>query len=142
LQFGGRGWNANHVEIHAAQEHVLLGRRARREAALLVSSGDEAIDRMRGPGRITDFRQRRTHRFLKRPVLAGIGGQRFVGRRRAGVDPRSQRGDLDFRERLRVERHPLDVARAGHGVHQQALVALGGQRRSAVAALANEGGMI
>ena len=32
-------------------------------------------------------RQRRSHRLLKRPVLARIGRQRFVGRRRSGIDP-------------------------------------------------------
>ena len=87
MQLLARRRQADQVEVDAAQERRLVGVGERLESAFLVLGGQEGVDRVGGPGRIFDGRDRGPDRLPERPV--GEGLPRASRRRALGppVDP-------------------------------------------------------
>ena len=119
-----RGWQANQIEIDAAQQDMARCFGARLQTPLLVFHGNEGVNRIVLPFGRRDNWQTGTNRLLKGPVLTGIERQWFIGSNGTGVDPGRELRELFRREGFALQRHPAQTPFTFDRSNQQAVVGL------------------
>ena len=77
---GGRGWNADQVQVDAPQQRVLVGRTGGLQSLLLVLRRDERVDRIGGFG--DAGRNLRAHHRLEHPEIDALGVSRSLSEQR------------------------------------------------------------
>ncbi len=133
LHLAARRRQADQIEVHAPQQRGLCRRGAGLQRVPIVFGGNECVDRIADPCRISRHGKQWADGGLVRPMPGRILGDLFHRSLGALVNPGTDRCNLFGSQRLAFGGHLCNPVCAGYGVNQQAFAALAGNDRRAPA---------